>query len=99
MCSSLGLSCMEFSALLELECVFPFLREFFGYYLFKYFSGPFFSFWDPFNANIGTFNVVPEVSWTVSISFHSFFLILFQTVISSNLVSSSLFHLPHLFYY
>ena len=33
------------------------------------FSGPFFSFWDPYNANAGTFNAVPEVSWTVHMSF------------------------------
>ena len=32
---------------------------------FKYFLRPFlslFSFWDPYDGNVGTFNVVPEVS-------------------------------------
>ena len=36
-----------------------------------------FSFWDRYNVNVGTFNVVPEVSQAVFISFHSFFYILF----------------------
>ena len=34
--------------------------------LFKYFLRSFLSlssFWDPYNANVGEFNVVPEVSW------------------------------------
>jgi len=40
------------------------IREVFSYYLFKYFIRSFlslFSFWDPYNANIGVFNVVLEV--------------------------------------
>ena len=62
--------------------VFPFtkLRKVFGFNLFKYFLRPFlflFSFWDPYNANIGAFNAVLEISETVFISFHSFFFILF----------------------
>ena len=37
--------------------------EVFSYYLFKYFLRSFFClFWDTYNANIGMFNVVPEVS-------------------------------------
>ena len=32
--------------------------------------------WDPYNSNVGVFNVVPEVSETVLNSFHSFFFIL-----------------------
>ena len=38
------------------------------------FSGSFshFSFWDPYNVNVGAFNVVPEISQTVLISFYSF---------------------------
>ena len=36
-----------------------------------------FSCWDPYNVNIGVFNVVPGVSQAVLISFHSFFYILF----------------------
>ena len=44
---------------------FPILRQVFSYYLFNYFLMSFlslFSFWDPCNANVGAFNVVPEVS-------------------------------------
>ena len=55
------------------------IREVFYYNLFKYFLSPFlflFFFWDPYNSNVGVLNVVPEVSETVLISFHSFFLIL-----------------------
>ena len=41
------------------------VREVFDYNLFNYFLGSFlslFSFWDPYNANVVAFNVVPEVS-------------------------------------
>ena len=57
------------------------VKEVFVCNLFKYFLGSFlslFSFWDPYNANVGAFNVVPEVSKAVLISFHSFFFILFH---------------------
>ena len=40
-------------------------REVFEYNLFKYFLESLlslFSFWDPYNVNVGAFNVVPEVS-------------------------------------
>ena len=43
---------------------FSHVREVFDYNLFKYFLGSFlslFSFWDPYNVNVGVFNVVPEV--------------------------------------
>ena len=36
-----------------------------SYYLFKYFLRAvlsLFSFWDPYNENVGVFNVIPEVS-------------------------------------
>ena len=55
-------------------------REVFNYNLFKYFLSPFlflFFFWDPYNSNVGAFNVVPEVSETVLSFFHSFSFILF----------------------
>ena len=54
-------------------------REVFNYNVFKYFLSPFhflFFFWDPYNSNVGAFNVVLEVSKTVLNSFHSFFFIL-----------------------
>ena len=41
------------------------VREFFCYYLFRYFPRsfiPVFSFWGPYNGNVAAFNVVPEVS-------------------------------------
>ena len=41
------------------------VREVFNSNPFKYFLGSFlclFSFWDPYNPNVGAFNVVPEVS-------------------------------------
>ena len=48
----------------------------FNYNLFKYFLRPFlllFFFWDPYNSNVGVFNVVPKVSETVLNSFFFFF--------------------------
>ena len=56
------------------------IREVFNYNRFNYFLSPFlypFSLWDPYNSNVGAFNVVSEVSETVLNSFHSFFFILF----------------------
>ena len=41
------------------------ISKVFSYYLFIYFLRSFlslFSFWDPYNMNIGAFNVVPEFS-------------------------------------
>ena len=55
------------------------VREVFNYNLFKYFLQLFlFFFQDPFNSNVSAFNVVPKVSETVLISFHSFFFTLWQ---------------------
>ena len=53
----------------------PHFREVFGNYL-KYFlmvSLFFFFFWNSYDSNIGAFNIVPEVSEIVLISFNSFF--------------------------
>ena len=53
--------------------------EIFNYNLFKNFLMPFFFlflFWDPYNSNIGAFDIVPEVSDTILSSFHCFYLIL-----------------------
>ena len=61
------------------DYLFSHIREVFNYNLFKYFLSPFlflFFFWDPYNSNVGAFNVVPEVSEPVLNSFHSFFFIL-----------------------
>ena len=55
---------------------FPFhITEVFNYDLFKYFLKHFL-FSIPYDSNVGMFNVVPEASETVPISFHSFFFIL-----------------------
>ena len=59
------------------------VREVFNYNLFKYFLGSFlslFSFWDPYNANVVAFNVVPEVSQAVFISFLFILFSLFSSV-------------------
>ena len=51
-------------------------REVFNCYLLKYFLMPFlFVFcWSTYDSNVGMFNIVPEVSEVVLISFNSFFL-------------------------
>ena len=53
------------------------VREVFRYYLFRYFLRSFlslFSFWEPYNANVGAFNVIRGLLGC----FHSFFFILFH---------------------
>ena len=52
----------------------PHFREVFNYIVLKYFFMPFSSvfFWDAYDLNIGVFNVVPEVSEAVLISFYLF---------------------------
>ena len=53
---------------------FPFhVTEVLYYDLFKYFLKHFLFFSSPCDSNVGMFNVVPEASETVLISFHSFF--------------------------
>ena len=70
------------------------VREVFDYNLFKYFLWSFLSlfFWNPYNSNVGAFNVVLEVSETVLSSFHSFSLFCSAVVISTILPSKSLIH-------
>ena len=49
--------------------------EILNYNLFKNFLIPFlflFFFWDPYNWNVGVFDIVPKVSETILSSFHSF---------------------------
>ena len=64
--------------LLDLIDYFPFhVGEVFNYNLFKNFLIPFillFFFWDPYNSNVGAFDIIPEVSETILSSFHSFLL-------------------------
>ena len=54
----------------------PRFKEVFNYYLLKYFLMAFlfvFFFWDSYHWNVGAFDIVPEVSEVVLISFNSFF--------------------------
>ena len=57
----------------------PHFREFFNYYLLKYFLMAFlfvFFFWDSYYLNVGAFDIVPEVSEVILIS-----LILFSSLL------------------
>ena len=69
----------------------PHFREVFKYYLLKYFLMAFlfdFFFWNSYDLNVGAFDIVPEVSKVVLISFNSFFLS--ASFISTILSSTSL---------
>ena len=65
----------------------PHFREVFSYYLLKYFLMAFLFvfFWDSYDSNVGAFNIVPEVSEVVLISFNSFF---FSVSFISTILSS-----------
>ena len=66
----------------------PHLMEVFNYYLLKYFLKAFlFVFlWDSYDSNVGAFNIVPQVSEVVLISFNSFF---FSASFISTILSST----------
>ena len=71
----------------------PHFREVFNYYLLKYFLMPFifiFFFWVTYNLNYRAFNIVPEVSEVVLISFNYFFSFLSASFISTLLSPTSL---------
>ena len=71
----------------------PHFKEVFNYYLLKYFLMVFlfvFFFWDSYDSNVGAFNIVPEVSEIVLISFNSFFSFLSDSFISTILSFISL---------
>ena len=72
----------------------PHFREVFNDYLLKYFLMVFLFvvfFWDSYDLNVGAFNIVPEVSEVVLISFNYFFLFsLLVSFISTSLSSTSL---------
>ena len=71
----------------------PHFREVFNYYLLKYFLMAFlfvFFFWDSYDSKVGAFDIVPEVSEVVLISFTSFSFLLFASFISTILSSTSL---------
>ena len=62
------------------------LKFFFILFLYLFF------FRDPYNLNVGAFDIVPEVSVTIFSSSHSFYFILLFRGISTILSSSSLIH-------
>ena len=69
----------------------PHFREVFSYYLLKYFLIVFlfvFFFWGSYDLNVGMFDIIPEVSEVVLISFDSFSLSV--SFISTILFSTSL---------
>ena len=69
----------------------PYFRGVFNYYLLKYLLMAFlfvFFFWDSYESNVGAFDIVPEDSEIVLISFNSFFLS--ASFISTILSSTSL---------
>ena len=97
-CSSLDLYYMGFSVLPGLECFISHVRENFGYNIFKHFLRPFvFLWWDPYNVNVGAFNVVPEVFGSVLISSHSLFFIPWQWFPALCLLAYLSSPLPQLF--
>ena len=53
----------------------PYFWEVFSYYLLEYLLMAFIfvSFWDSYDLNVGMYNIVPEVSEVLLISFNSFF--------------------------
>ena len=71
----------------------PNFREVFNYYLLKYFLMAFlfvFFFWDSYDSNVEVFNIVPEVSEVVFISYNPFSFFLSASSIATILSSTSL---------
>ena len=94
-CFSLGLSCIGFFVPLGFDYFLFHVGEIFNYNLYKHFLILFlflFFFWDPYNSNVGVFDMVPEVSETVLSSCHYFTLFCSSEVIFTILSSSSLIH-------
>ena len=89
-CFTLGLSYLGLSGFLDMGGYFlPHFKEVFNYYLLKYFLMAFlfvFFLWDSYDLNVGEFNIVPEVSEVVLISFNYFF---FSASFISTILSST----------
>ena len=69
----------------------PHFRDIFNYYLLKYFLMAFlfvFFFWDSYDLNVWVFNIVPEVSEVVFISFNTCFFFFLSTSFISTILSS-----------
>ena len=87
----LGFTCLGLSGFLgQCDYFLPHFREVFNYYFLKYFLMAFllvFFFWDSYDLNVWAFNIVPEVSEVVLISFNSFFflppVLFISTILSS----------------
>ena len=78
---------------LDLSVSFPMLGKFSAIISSNIFLGPFsLLLGEERNVNVGAFNVIPEVSWTVLILLILFSLVCSTAVISTNLSSSSLIH-------
>ena len=82
--------------LLDLIDYFLFhVGESFNYNLFRNFLIPFlflFFFSDPYNSNVGVFDIVPEVSEIILRSFHSsYFVLLFRSYLPFHLPAHNLF--------
>ena len=95
-CFALDLSFWDSLGFLDLDGYFlPHFREVFNYYLLKYFLMTFLFvlfFWDTEDSNVWVFNIVPEVSEIVLISFHSSFFsasFIFTILSSSSLIHSA----------
>ena len=70
----------------------PHLREVFHYYLIKYFLMALnfvVFFWDSYDSNVGAFNIAPDVSEVVLISFNSFFSFFLSASFISTILSST----------
>ena len=60
----------------------PHFRDVFSCYLLKHLLMSFpFVFWDTFDSNVGVINIVPKISEAVLISFYSFCLFVFSTLL------------------
>ena len=71
----------------------PHFREVLNYYLLKYFLMAFLFvfFWDSYDLNVGAFNIVPDVSEVILLSFnyYYYFLIFFSVSFISTILSST----------
>lgn len=78
-------------------CFLPQIRKVFSHYLFKHIFFPFlllFSFWNPYNADIGALNVVPGVPYTILI-FKTLFSFCCSVWVISTVLSSRLLIYPY----
>ena len=93
-CFALGLSCLGLCVSWTWVAIsFPILGQ---EYLLKYFLMPFlfvFFFWDSYDSNVGMFNIAPEVTEVVLISFNFF---LFSPLFHFS--HHSIFHLTYPFF-